>query len=156
MEKKRELEVQEYWRSKEQELGEPILLKSISHTYQSGGLEAFGVLFASQNYLVFEYAKSSRRSILEILFSRREEKLSEQVKLARGDIRRVGIIPTPWARRWIARSLGPAEVENRLRSGKSSPLASLLGGSSLCLCTSDTCLVLDTPSNRQWLALLGR
>jgi hypothetical protein len=154
MEKKRELEVQEYWQNKESELGEPILLKSISHTFQSGGLEAFGVLFASKSYLVFEYAKSSRKSILEVLFTRREEKLSEQVRVARSEIIRAGIIPTSWARRWIARSLAPAEVAARLERVKRSPLAALLSGSSLCLCTSDFCLVLDTPSNRQWLALL--
>jgi hypothetical protein len=154
MEKKREQEVQEYWQSKERELGEPILLKSISHTYQSGGLEAFGVLFASKSFLVFEYAKSSRRSILELIFSRKEEKMSEQVKLARTDIRRVAIVPTSWARRWIARSLAPAEVAERLERSRPSPLATLVSGSSLCLCTTDTCLVLDTPANRQWLALL--
>jgi hypothetical protein len=154
MEKKRELEVQQYWQNKENELGEPILLKSISHTFQSGGLEAFGVLFASKSYLVFEYAKSTRRSILEVLFSRREEKLSEQVKVARSDIRRAGLVPTSWARRWIARSLAPAEVAARLERGRPSPLAALLSGSSLCLCTADSCLVLDTPANRQWLALL--
>jgi hypothetical protein len=154
MEKKRESEVQEYWQSKEQELGEQILLKSISHTFQSGGLEAFGVLFASKNFLVFEYAKSSRRSILELLFSRREEKLSEQVKLARADIRRVGLVPTSRARRWIARSLAPAEVADRLGRNKPSFLATMLSGSSVCLCTTDACLVLDTPANRQWIALL--
>lgn len=154
MEKKRELEVQQYWQNKENELGEPILLKSISHTFQSGGLEAFGVLFASRSYLVFEYAKSSRRSILEVLFSRREEKLSEQVKMARSDIRGVGLVPTSRARRWLARSLPAQEVAARLARQKPSPLAALLSGSSICLCTSDTCLVLDTPSNRQWLSLL--
>ena len=77
MEKKREVEVEEYWRSKEQELGEPILFKSISHTYHSEGLESFGVLFASASFLVFEYSKSARRSILEVLFSRREQGLGQ-------------------------------------------------------------------------------
>ena len=155
MEKKRELEVQEYWQSKERELGEPILMKSISHTYQSEGLETFGVLFASQDYLVFEYSKSTRKSILEVLFSRREEKLSEQVKIPRQAIRRVSAVPSFIARRWFVRRMPPSEVLGRLGARKPSPLLNLLSGSSLCVCTDSQYLVLDTPVNREWLAMLG-
>jgi hypothetical protein len=154
MEKKREVEVQEYWQSKERELGEPILLKSISHTYLGGGQESFGVLFASAGYLVFEYSKSSRRSILEVLFSRREQALSEQVKIPRADIRCAAIVPAAAGRRWLARSEPAAAVRERIARGHASPLARLLGGAALCLCTEQSCLLLDTPINREWLALL--
>jgi len=154
MEKKREVEVEEYWQTKEQELGEPILLKSISHTYHSEGLESFGVLFASASFLVFEYSKSSRRSIMEVLFSRREQGLSEQVKIPRGDIRAAAIVAASAGRRWLARAVPPAAVRERVAEGRFSPLARLLGGSALCVCTDQTYLLLDTPSNKEWLALL--
>jgi hypothetical protein len=154
MEKKRELEVEEYWRTKEQELGEPILFKSISHTYQSAGLENFGVLFASASFLVFEYSKSARRSILEVLFSRREQGLSEQLKIPRADIRAVAIVAASAGRRWLARAEPPAAVRERITGGRPSTLARLVGGSAVCVCTDQTYLLLDTPSNKEWLALL--
>jgi hypothetical protein len=155
MEKKREVEVEEYWRSKEQELGEPILFKSISHTYHSEGLESFGVLFASASYLVFEYSKSARRSILEVLFSRREQALSEQLKIPRADIRAAAIIAASAGRRWLARAVTPAAVRERIAGGRASALARLVGGSAVCVCTEQTYLLLDTPTNREWLALLS-
>jgi len=135
-------------------LGEPILLKSISHTYQSGGSESFGVLFASASYLIFEYSKASRRSILEVLFSRREQGLSEQVKIPRADILAAALVPTSAARRWVARGEPAAAVRERLEKARPSPLASLLSGSALCVCYESGFLVLDTPLNRQWLELL--
>ena len=155
MEKKREVEVQEYWQSKEQELGEPILLKSISHTYQSGGGENFGVLFASAGFLVFEYSKAGRRSILEVLFSRKEQGLTEQLKIPRSSIRTLAIVAASAGKRWLARSESPQAVAERLRRGPASPLARLLSGSALCVCTDESYLLLDTPQNREWLALLG-
>lgn len=154
MEKKRELEVQEYWSAKEQELGEPILLKSISHTFQSGGAESFGVLFASAGYLVFEYSKSARRSIMEMLFSRREQSLSEQVKIPRADIQAAALAPAAAARRWAHRGEPVSAVRARLEQARPSWLGSLLSGSALCLCTATDYLVLDTPLNREWLSLL--
>jgi hypothetical protein len=154
MEKKREVEVEEYWRGKEQELGEPILFKSISHTFHSEGLESFGVLFASASFLVFEYSKAARRSILEVLFSRREQGLTEQVKIPRADIRALAIVAAAAGRRWLARGESPAAVQQRLGSGRQSPLGRLLGGSAVCLCTGETWLLLDTPANKEWLGLL--
>jgi hypothetical protein len=154
MEKKREVEVEEYWQAKEQELGEPIVMKSISHTYHGEGLESFGVLFASANYLVFEYSKSSRRSIIEVLFNRREQGLSEQVKIPRADIRAAAIVAASAGKRWAARAEPPQAVRERISGGSASGLARLLGGSAVCLCTDLTWLLLDTPSNREWLALL--
>jgi hypothetical protein len=154
MEKKREVEVQEYWQAKEQELGEPILFKSISHTYHSAGLESFGVLFASASFLVFEYAKSTRRSIVEVLFSRREQSLSEQLKIPRAEIRAAAIVAVSAGRRWLARSETPETVRERIAAGRSYSLARLMGGSALCVCTDQGYLLLDTPSNKEWLALL--
>ena len=154
MEKKREVEVEQFWRDKEQELGEPILLKSISHTFQSGSPDTFGILFASPSFLVFEHSKGARRSILEVLFSRREDKLSEQLKIPRGSIRLAALASSYAARRWVARSLDPAEVLSRLAGRRPSLLLNLLSGTSLCVCTDSQYIVLDTPTNRQWLALL--
>jgi hypothetical protein len=154
MEKKREVEVEEYWRTKEQELGEPIVFKSISHTYHSEGLESFGVLFASASFLVFEYSKAARRSILEVLFSRREQGLSEQLKIPRADIRAAAIVAASAGRRWLARSEPAAAVRERITGGRPSPLARLVGGSAVCVCTDQTYLLLDTPTNKEWLTLL--
>ena len=66
MEKEREIE--EYWSNKAEELGEPIVMRSISHTYYRGIPDTFGILYASDNYLVYEYSKRGRKSILESLF----------------------------------------------------------------------------------------
>jgi hypothetical protein len=154
MEKNRQGEVREYWQSKEREIGEPILLKSISHTYHSGGLESFWVLFASASYLVFEYSTSTRRSIMEVLFSRREESLSEQLKVPREAIRAAAIVPVSAGRKWISRSEPPAAVREHLERGRFSSLARMLGGSAVCLCTGEAYLLLDTPINRDWLGLL--
>jgi len=154
MEKRREVEVEEYWQAKEQELGEPVLLKSISHTFHSEGLESFGVLFASASFLVFEYSKAARRSILEVLFSRREQGLSEQLKIPRADIRATGIVPASSGRKWLARAVAPAVVRDKVAAARPSALARLVGGSAVCVCTEGGWLLLDTPANREWLALL--
>ena len=58
MEKNRELE--EYWSNKAEELGEQILMRSISHTYYRGIPDTFGILYASERFLVYEYAKKSQ------------------------------------------------------------------------------------------------
>jgi hypothetical protein len=88
MEKDREIE--EYWNEKAEELGEPVLMRSISHTYYRGIPDTFGIIYASDSFLVYEYAKKSRKSILESLFTRRGgEELSESVRMERKDIPRL-------------------------------------------------------------------
>ena len=113
------------------------------------------MLFASAGFLVFEYSKAGRRSILEVLFSRKEQGLSEQLKIPRASIRTLAIVPTSAGKRWLARSESPQAVAERVSQRRPSPLARLLSGSALCVCTDESYLLLDTPANKEWLALLG-
>ena len=89
-----------------------------------------------------------------MLFSRREQGLSEQVKIPRADIRAAAIIAASAGRRWLARAEPPAAVRERVAGGRPSPLARLVGGSAVCVCTDQIYLLLDTPANKEWVALL--
>jgi hypothetical protein len=154
MEKDRELE--EYWSEKSEELGEPILMRSISHTYYRGIPDTFGIIYASASYLVYEYAKKSRKSILETLFTRRGgEELGESVRIERKDIRRAAIVNSSAARSWIRKSLPPGEVLARLETMRSNPILNILSGTVVCVCTNTDYILLDTPSNRRWVELLS-
>jgi hypothetical protein len=113
MEKERDIE--EYWNQKAEELGEPIVMRSISHTYYRGIPDTFGILYASGNYLVYEYSKKGRKSLLESLFSRRGgEELNESVQMPRKQIRRAVLVNSNAARSWVRRSLQPREVLEKL------------------------------------------
>ncbi len=154
MEKDRELE--EYWNGKAEELGEPILMRSISHTYYRGIPDTFGIIYASDSFLVYEYAKKSRKSILENLFSRRGgEELSESVRMERKDIRRAAIVNSTTARSWIRSLLPPAEVLGRLATMRTNPILNILAGTVVCVCTNTDYILLDTPANRKWVDLLS-
>jgi hypothetical protein len=154
MEKDRELE--QYWSEKAEQLGEPILMRSISHTYYRGIPDTFGIIYASGSYLIYEYAKKSRKSILESLFSRRGgEELNESIRIQRKDIRRAAIVNSSTARSWIRRSLPPEEVLRRLETMRSTPVMNILAGIVVCVCTNTDYILLDTPSNRQWAQLLS-
>jgi hypothetical protein len=154
MEKDREIE--EYWSEKSEELGEPILMRSISHTYYRGIPDTFGIIYASDSYLVYEYAKKSRKSILETLFTRRGgEELGESVRIERKDIRRAAIVNSSAARSWIRKSLPPGEVLARLETMRSNPILNILSGTVVCVCTNTDYILLDTPSNRRWIELLS-
>ena len=153
MEKERELE--EYWSKKAEELGEEILMRSISHTYYQGIPDTYGILFASSSFLVYEYAKKGRKSLLETLFSRRGgEELSESVRFQRKDIRIASIVSSAAAKAWFRRSLDASEVLAKLESRRSTPVLNVLTGSMVCVCTETDYILLDTPSNRQWIELL--
>jgi hypothetical protein len=154
MEKDRELE--EYWSRKAEEVGEPILMRSISHTYYRGIPDTFGILYVSDSFLVYEYSKKSRKSILETLFSRRGgEELSESVRIERKDIQRAAIVNSSTARSWIRRSLPPGEVLAKLEAMHYNPLLNILAGTVVCVCTNTDYILLDTPSNRKWIDLLS-
>ena len=154
MEKQREVE--EYWSRKEEELGESVLMRSISHTYYRGIPDTFGILYASDSFLIYEYAKRSRKSILETLFSRRGgEELSESIRFQRKDILRAAIVNSGTARGWIRRSVQPAEVLERVERMRPTPILNILAGTVVCICTSTDYILLDTPSNRQWIDLLS-
>jgi hypothetical protein len=154
MEKDREIE--EYWNEKAEELGEPVLMRSISHTYYRGIPDTFGIIYASDSFLVYEYAKKSRKSILESLFTRRGgEELSESVRMERKDIRRAAIVNSTTARSWVRKSLPPGEVLGRLETMRTNPLLNVLAGTVVCVCTNTDYILLDTPSNRKWVDLLS-
>ena len=154
MEKDRELE--EYWRRKSEELGEPIHMRSISHTYYRGIPDTFGILYASDSFLVYEYAKKSRKSILESLFTRRGgEELSESIRLERRDIRGAAIVNAAAARAWVHRAVPPKEVLERLETMHSNPILNVLSGTVVCVCTETDYILLDTPANRRWVELLS-
>jgi hypothetical protein len=153
MEKERDIE--EYWNKKAEELGEPIVMRSISHTYYRGIPDTFGILYASENYLVYEFSKKGRKSILESLFSRRSgDDLDERVQILRSQIRGAVIINSSAARSWVRKSLHPREVLEKLEKTIPAPLMNILTGTVLCVCTDTDYIVLDTPANRQWGALL--
>jgi hypothetical protein len=153
MEKERDIE--EYWNQKAEELGEPIVMRSISHTYYRGIPDTFGILYASGNYLVYEYSKKGRKSLLESLFSRRGgEELNESVQMPRKQIRRAVLVNSNAARSWVRRSLQPREVLEKLEKIRPAPLLNILAGTVVCVCTDTDYLVVDTPTNRQWSALL--
>ena len=152
----KEQEIENYWSEKAEQLGEPILMRSISHTYYRGIPDTFGIVYASDSYLVYEYAKKSRKSILETIFSRRGgEELSESIRIERKDIRRATIVNSTTARSWIRRSLPPGEVLARLETMRPTPLMNILAGTVVCVCTNTDYVLLDTPSNRQWVRLLS-
>jgi hypothetical protein len=154
MEKEREIE--NYWNEKTEQLGEPILMRSISHTYYRGIPDTFGIVYASDSYLIYEYAKKSRKSILETIFSRRGgEELNESIRIERKEIRRAAIVNSTTARSWIRRSLPPGEVLARLETMRPTPLMNILAGTVVCVCTNTDYVLLDTPSNRQWVRLLS-
>jgi hypothetical protein len=153
MEKNRDLE--EYWSGKEEELGERILLRSISHTYYRGIPDTFGILYASGSFLVYEYAKKGRKSILETLFTRRGgEELGESIRFQRGDIRHVGLVNAATARGWVRRGLEPQQVLGKLQTMRSNLLLDILAGTMVCVCTDSDYILLDTPQNRQWAQFL--
>lgn len=148
-------EVARFWQSKEQELGEPVLMKSISHTYHAAAPDSFGILYASAGLLAYEYRRGGRRSFLDVLLTRRrEEDPTETIRVPRAEILAVGLTPTSLARRWLRGDLPPAQVAKRLSRDTGRSLLGWLGGRCLCVCTSSDILVFDTPENRQWLALL--
>lgn len=148
-------EVARFWQQKEEELGEPVLMKSISHTCIAGATDSFGILYASAGHLAYEYAQGERRSLLDVLFSRRrEERSTRTIRLSRAELLGVGLAASAVARRWLRRGLAPAQLAETIRSLGRPSLLAVLAGTSLCVCTSGELLVCDTPVNRQWLEFL--
>jgi hypothetical protein len=155
MEKSRDIE--EYWSTKAEELGEAIRMKSISHTYYRGIPDTFGILYASDSFLVYEYAKKGRKSLLETIFSRKGgDELTESVRIDRKEIRRCSIVNSTGARAWHRRDLDVKEVLEKLESMRSTPLLNFLAGTMVCVCTDADYILLDTPSNREWFELLSQ
>ena len=149
-------DVEEYWRKKTEELGEPILHKSISHTFVQDLPDTFGILFASAGSLVYEYSKGGRRSILDMILSRKkDDELSETILIPREEIQSIAIVDACSAKQWIRRQLSPAQVLTELEQRRPSPLRNIFYGSYLVVCTYRMFIVCDTPENRGWLAFLS-
>lgn len=148
-------DIAQYWRQKEEELGEPVLMKSISHTFLPGGSDSFGILYASATVLAYEYSKGARRSFVDVLLARkRDDQLAETIRLPRADLIAAGLVSTALARRWLRREVSPAQAAEWIKGMGHPTLLGILGGTSLCVCTAREMLVFDTPANRQWLSLL--
>jgi hypothetical protein len=148
-------DVEEYWQKKEEQLGEPVLYRSISHTFLPDLPDTFGILFASAGTVVYEYAKGGRRSILDVILSRKkDDELSETVHVPRKEIRRVAIVDACSAKQWLRRQLSPAQVLAGLETLRPSPLRNIFCGSHLVVCTPRLYMICDTPENRKWLQLL--
>jgi hypothetical protein len=153
----RQQEVEEFWRKKEADLGEPILERSISHTFMVGLADTFGILYASAGSLVYEYSKGGRRSILDVLLSRKkDDELTETVRIPREEIQTVRILDACSVKRWIRQQLPPWDILAAVQSRPSSALQRLLCGSYLVVCTQRQFAAFDTPTNKQWLAFLSR
>jgi hypothetical protein len=148
-------DVEEYWQKKAEELGEPVLHKSISHTFVQDLPDTFGILFASAGILVYEYSKGGRRSILDVILSRKkDDELSETIRIPRNEIQQVAIVDACSAKQWIRKQLSPAQVLAELEQRRPSPLRNLFCGSYLVVCSRRVFIVCDTPENRGWLAFL--
>jgi len=148
-------EVARFWQGKEEELGEPVLMKSISHTYLSGAPDSFGILYASATFLAYEYTLGGRRSFLDVLLARKDEdRRTQTIRLPRAELLAVGLVGTAAARRWLRRALPPAQVAQAINASRGPSLLGFLAGTSLCVCTAGELLVFDTPANREWLKIL--
>jgi hypothetical protein len=148
-------DVEKYWQEKAEELGEPIVHRSISHTYLPELPDTFGILFASAGTLVYEYSKGGRKSILDVILSRKkDEELSESVRIRRDEIERVAIVDACTAKGWLRRQLSSSQVLAALEEHRPSPVRNLFCGSYLVVGSRRLCLVCDTPENRAWLTLL--
>jgi hypothetical protein len=148
-------DVEEYWQKKEELLGEAVLYRSISHTFLPDLPDTFGILFASAGTLVYEYSKGGRRSILDVILSRKkDDELSETVQIPREEIRQVAIVDACSTKQWLRRQLSPAQVLAQLEGMRPSPLRNLFCGSHLVVCSQRVLMVCDTPENRKWLQVL--
>jgi hypothetical protein len=148
-------DVEKYWQEKSAELGEPIVQRSISHTFLPDLPDTFGILFASEGTLVYEYSKGGRKSILDVILSRKkDEELSESVRIRRDEIQRVAIVDACTAKGWLRRQHSASQILDQLQQQRPSPLRNLLCGAYLVVASRRLCMICDTPENRAWLSLL--
>lgn len=149
--------IEKYWQNKAQELGESILYKSIAQGFQSGRSERFGILYLTDTYLIFEYSRASRKSILESIFSKpRGEDLNQVIKIPRKQIKLIELLALNRAKKWMKRAVSPKEIMASSDSRRSSPVWRILTGACLAVCTDDLYLAFNTPVNREWLTILTR
>jgi len=152
---KNDEEVAGFWRQKEEELGEPVLMKSIAHAYLAGAADSFGILYAAATTLVYEYSEGGRRSFLDVLLTRKaEERRTRSIRIPRAELLAVGLAANAVARSWLRRAVPLPQAAEALTRRRHPSLLGLLTGTSVCVCTAHDLLVFDTPMNRRWLELL--
>jgi hypothetical protein len=148
--------IEEYWRAKAASLGESISYRSIAQMYRDTDPERLGILFLTEKQLVFEYSLNPRRGILDSIFRRDPSQASEQtVSIPRAALKTVGLVTPALAKRWARRNSSPHEVTQRIPDSKPAPLAALLFGTCLAVCTESAYLAFNTPRNQEWLRKLS-
>ncbi len=152
-----EIAISAYWEKREQELGEKVLFKSIAQGQLSNPKvkdslpDIIGILFLTKSYLVFEYSHGNRKTILDLLFSRKErETITGTVTVIRKDIKDYRVLPAIFAHQWIKKGKNPLEIQKEIENKKYSIFFSLLFGARLVVCTDEIFLSLATPMNSRW------
>ncbi len=147
--------IEKYWQDKSQELGESILFKSIAQGFQKDRSERFGILYLTDTYLIFEYSKSAKKSILEALFSKpKGEDLNQVIKIPRNRIKMTELISVRRIKKFMWKDVSPKEIIDSSEGRRSSPVLKILTGTCLGVCTDDLFIAFNTPVNREWLAIL--
>ncbi len=152
-----EIDISKYWATREQELGEKVLFKSIAQgqianlKLKDRAPDIIGILFLTNSYLVFEYSHGSRKTILDLLFSKKErETITDTVTIIRKDITDSRVLPAIYAQQWLKKGKTPLEIQKEIGNRQYSIFFSLLFGTRLVVCTDKIFLSLATPMNSRW------
>ncbi len=154
-------EVEQYWEKKAESVGEAILLKSIAQSFFNDPnhrfiREHFGILFSTASILYFEYSTAGRKSILDLVMSRKKgDNLDETLTIPHKRIETACLIATTTARKWIRGNLTPEQVQEMIPKSKSR-LWKLLAGSCLLVTSGENLFAFDTPINKEWADFLQR
>lgn len=152
-----EIDIKEYWAKKEQELGEKVLFKSIAQGqlsnlyFKDRAADIMGILYITVSYLVFEYSHGNRKTIVDLLFSRKErETITDTVTIIRKDIKAARVLPARYTQQWIKKEEKPLVIQKEMGEKEYSILSSFLFGTRLAICTDKIFLSLATPMNSRW------
>jgi len=152
-----EIDISAYWAKREQELGENVVFKSIAQgqlsnlTLKDSVPDIIGILFLTKSYLVFEYSHGNRKTILDLLFSRKErETITNTVTVMRKDIKISHVLPAIYAQQWLRKGKNPLAIQKEIENKEYSIFFSLLFGTRLVVCTDKIFLSLATPMNSRW------
>jgi len=152
-----EIDISAYWAKREQELGEKVLIKSIAQgqlvnpKFKDRIPDIIGILFLTKSCLVFEYSHGNRKTIVDLLFSRKErETITNTVTVVRKDIKVSRVLPAIYAQQWLRKGKNPLEIQKEIGNRQYSVFFSLLFGTRLVVCTDEIFLSLATPMNSGW------
>jgi hypothetical protein len=149
-------EIEEYWNHKAEELGEPILFKSIAQGFGVDAVDRFGILFCTSSRIIFEYSKSRKRSLVDVLLSRRDkDNVEETLQILRNELVKVEIINANVAKQWVRRQLDPRDILALSNNRNPIKLIDLLVGTGLGLYTAERFVFFDSPANREWRRILS-